>query len=168
MKKLIGGLVAAAALIAGGAASAQDSDAFADFRLLRPDVALQLAEAALKSCRDSGYQVSVVVVDRFGVPQVMIRDRFAGAHTVDTATGKAWTAASFRGDTLGLDQRIGAGELSPSLRDIPNALFLGGGIPVQSAGSVVAAIGISGAPAPDLDHACAEAGIDSIRDLLDF
>ena len=28
-----------------------------------------------------------------------LRDRFAGAHTVPTATGKAWTAVSFRTDT---------------------------------------------------------------------
>jgi uncharacterized protein GlcG (DUF336 family) len=159
---------AAALLLAGPAASQDEGGAFAEFKLLRPDVALDLAEAALISCREGGYQVAVAVVDRFGTPQVVIRDRFAGAHTIETATRKAWTAASFRDATLELDRRMVAGELSESLRGIPGALFLGGGVPVQSAGSIVAAIGISGAPGPEIDHDCAEAGIAAIADILDF
>ena len=63
------------------------------------DLALALARAALADCQKQGYQVTVAVVDRFGVTQVLLRDRFAGAHTVPTATGKAWTAVSFRTDT---------------------------------------------------------------------
>ena len=31
--------------------------------------------------------------------QVVLRDRFAGPHTVPTATAKAWTAVSFRTGT---------------------------------------------------------------------
>ena len=37
------------------------------------------------------------------VTQVMLRDRFAGPHTVSTAQGKAWTAASFRTSTSELN-----------------------------------------------------------------
>ncbi len=44
------------------------------------------------------------VVDRAGTLQVLLRDRFAGAHTVDIATNKAWTAASFRIATAALAQ----------------------------------------------------------------
>ena len=168
MKTALAAATAIALLTAPAAIAEDEGGAFSEFKLLRPDVALDLATAALQACRDAGYQVAVAVVDRFGVPQVIVRDRFAGAHTIATATEKAWTAASFRGATLELDRRIVAGELSESLRDIPGALFLGGGVPVESAGSIVAAIGISGAPGPDLDHECAEAGIDAISDLLDF
>ena len=60
------------------------------------------AQAALANCRASGYQVAVAVVDRSGNAVVVLRDRFAGAHTVDTAINKAWTAASFKISTTAL------------------------------------------------------------------
>lgn len=51
-------------------------------KLLTPDTALKAAQAALKKCRGEGYQATVAVVDRMGVTQVLIRDRYAGPHTV--------------------------------------------------------------------------------------
>lgn len=149
-------------------AAAQDNEALVSFSAMRPSIAVELAQAALANCQNAGYQVAVAVVDRFGQTQVVIRDRFAGAHTVDTAVQKAWTAASFRTTTLELDRAIGAGTLSQGLRAIPGALVLGGGVPVQAAGSIVGAVGVSGAPGPDLDEDCANAGIQAIADRLDF
>ena len=87
-------------VLVAGPVSAQD--ALVSFKLMSPDVALDLARATLADCRQRGYQVAVAVVDRFGVPQVMLRDRFAGPHTPDTAVGKAWTAVSFRTNTSDL------------------------------------------------------------------
>lgn len=163
-------LVVAAVFTAAltGAARSADDEALASFSSLKPDVAVELAQAALKECRGRGYQVSVSVVDRFGLLQAVIRDRFAGPHTLATSRGKAWTAVSFRARTHELDVRIGAGELSAGLRDIPGALVLGGGVPVESAGSIVGGIGISGAPDPTLDEECALAGVAAIADKLDF
>ena len=77
-------------------------DALVTYKSLGPEVALDLARATLAACRERGFQVAVAVVDRFGVTQVVLRDRFAGAHTVPTATGKAWTAVSFRTNTTEL------------------------------------------------------------------
>jgi hypothetical protein len=54
------------------------------YKSLSPELALDLARASLGDCRSRGYQVAVAVVDRFGVTQVILRDRFAGAHTVST------------------------------------------------------------------------------------
>jgi uncharacterized protein GlcG (DUF336 family) len=62
-------------------------------RVLTPETALKAAQAALKKCRDGGYQATVAVVDRMGVLQVLLRDRFAGPHTPDMARAKAYTAA---------------------------------------------------------------------------
>src|SRR5947207_13787013 len=87
----------AAFLLLTAPAGAQD--ALVTYKSLSPEVALDLARAALASCRERGFQVAVAVVDRFGVTQVVLRDRFAGAHTVPTATGKAWTAVTFRTNT---------------------------------------------------------------------
>jgi uncharacterized protein GlcG (DUF336 family) len=66
------------------------------YKSLAPGIALELAQAALVSCQQRGYQVAIAVVDRFGIVQVVLRDRYAGAHTPATASGKAWTAATFR------------------------------------------------------------------------
>jgi uncharacterized protein GlcG (DUF336 family) len=169
-RNIFSALLLGAATAAGlsGAARSDDSNALAEFSSLKPDVAVELAQAALASCRARGYQVAVTVVDRFGLAQAVIRDRYAGAHTLATSQGKAWTAVSFRARTLDLDARIAAGELSQGLRSIPGALVLGGGVPVESAGSLVGGIGISGAPDPAVDEECAIAGIEAIADKLDF
>lgn len=159
---------AAALLMLAAPAIAQDDGALVEFQTMKPDFAVRLAQAALEACRGDGYQVAVVVVDRFGQPQVAIRDRYAGAHTVDTAEAKAWSAASFRERTLELERMIAEGELSQTLRDIPGALMLGGGVPVRAAGSIVGAIGISGAPGPDLDDECAQAALDELAMELEF
>lgn len=161
--------IATVAMIASAApAQSQDSEPLVSFSSMRPDLAVELAQAALANCREGGYQVAVAVVDRFGQTQAVIRDRFAGAHTVDTATGKAWTAVSFRTTTHELDQAIEEGRLSKGIRDIPGVLVLGGGVPVMAAGSIVGGIGVSGAPGPDIDEGCARAGIQAISDRLDF
>jgi len=151
-----------------GTTPAAPQEALVEFKTMRPSLAVELAQAALANCQNAGYQVAVAVVDRFGQTQVVIRDRFAGAHTVDTATAKAWTAASFRTATQELDRNIEAGTLSRGLRNVPGALILGGGVPVEAAGSIVGAVGVSGAPGPGLDEDCARAGIRAISDRLEF
>ncbi len=113
---------------------------------LSPEIALDLARAALADCQRRGYQVAVAVVDRFGIPQVMLRDRFAGPHTPATATGKAWTAASFRTNTTELLAISQPGMMQAGIRNLPGAVILGGGMVVQSGGSLVGAVGVSGAP----------------------
>ncbi len=54
-------------------------------KLLTPETALVAAQAALAHCRKAGHQITVAVVDRSGALQVLLRDRFAGPHTVDAA-----------------------------------------------------------------------------------
>ena len=92
--------VLTAALIVSSPAPAQE--ALVAYKSMSPEIALELARAALADCRQRGYQVAVAVVDRFGVTQVVLRDRFAGPHTPATAAGKAWTAVSFRTNTSDL------------------------------------------------------------------
>jgi uncharacterized protein GlcG (DUF336 family) len=138
------------------------------FKSMSVDLALALARAALADCQKQGYQVSVAVVDRFGVTQVLLRDRFAGAHTVPTATGKAWTAVSFRTNTGDLVAASGPGSPQAGIRSLPSVTVIAGGVMVEAGGSLVGAIGVSGAPGGDNDEACAKAGIAAIRDKLDL
>ena len=162
MRPLIVTALLALALPAGA------QDATHTVRLLTPETALAAAQAALKKCRDSGWQAAVAVVDRGGVTQVMLRDRFAGAHTPRTAAGKAWTAVSFRTPTTELARMSQPGQPQSGVRNLPRAVMLGGGLPIEAQGSILGAIGVSGAPGGDADDSCARAGIDAIRERIEF
>jgi uncharacterized protein GlcG (DUF336 family) len=81
---------------------------------------------------------------------------------------KAWTSVSFRGSTTDLVAATAANGPNAGIRHLPNVAMIGGGLMLQSAGSLVGAIGVSGAPSGDLDDACANAGIRAIRDALEL
>jgi uncharacterized protein GlcG (DUF336 family) len=161
---------ASAALTAGVLLSTpvRAQDSIITYKSLSPELALDLARASLTECRKLGYQVAVAVVDRFGITQVMLRDRLAGPHTPATASGKAWTAASFRTNTMELIANTQPGMPQAGIRNLPGIVIVGGGNVVEAAGSMVGAVGVSGAPGGDADEACAKAGIAAIRDKLDF
>lgn len=164
MKRLL-----AIALIAAAPAMAQeDEDATYQITGLKPDFAVKLAQAAMSYCRENGYQVGVAVTDRVGTLQVFMRDRFAGTHTVETAYRKAWTAVSFRTNTMELDEVTKPENEAYGIRFISQALPLGGGVMIESGGSMIGAVGVSGAPGADIDVECAEAGIEAIEDALGF
>ncbi len=147
---------------------ARAQEALVTFKSLNPDLALDLARAALADCRRRGYQVAVAVVDRFGVTQVVLRDRFAGPHTVATAIGKAWTAVSFRTDTLVLAGITAAGQIQSGVRELPGVVAIGGGNMIMGGGAIVGGIGVSGGPDGPADEECVKAGLESIASQIDF
>jgi len=159
---------AAAAVLAVVTAGAAHADGTFTVRLMTPEVALKAAQAALAKCRDGSFQVSVAVVDRSGIVQVLLRDRLAAPHTADTAQRKARTAANFRMDTLALDREMQPGRPSAGLRALPDVLPVAGGRVIEAAGALVGAIGVSGAPGPVNDDACAAAGIAAIAEDLEL
>ncbi|MGX0965900.1 uncharacterized protein GlcG (DUF336 family) [Bradyrhizobium japonicum] len=161
-------LLGAAAILVALAHPVIAEEPLTTYKSLSPELALDLARASLGDCRSRGYQVAVAVVDRFGVIQVVLRDRFAGAHTVSTASGKAWTAATFRTSTTELNAVSQPSMMQAGIRNLPGTVIIGGGLIVEAGGSLVGAVGVSGAPGGDADEACAKAGIDAIRDKLEF
>ncbi len=161
-------VMAAAVLVFGASSAMADDDAIVVYKSLSPETALQAAQAALKQCRADGFQVAVAVVDRFGQPQVMLRDRFAGLPAADTATSKAYTALSFRAATSELAKSIRSGQLDAGLARLPHVAMLAGGLMIEAGGTLLGGIGVSGAPGGDKDEACARAGLDAIRVKIDF
>jgi uncharacterized protein GlcG (DUF336 family) len=155
-------------LLALLAATAHAQDATYTVRILTPETALKAAQAALKSCRERGFQVSVALVDRMGVVQVLLRDRFAGPHTPDMASAKAYTAVSFRTSTTELAEASQAGRPASGIRHRPGIAAVGGGMMVEAGGSLLGAIGVSGAPGGREDDACAAAGIAAIREDIEL
>lgn len=162
------GCLRAAALIAALPCAVLAQDGTYSVKQLTPEAALAAARAAQESCRKAGYQVAVAVSDRAGVAQVMLRDRFAGAHTVRTAIDKAWTSASFRITTAALAQETQAGRPMSGIRALPRVVAAGGGVPIEAGGATLGAIGVSGAPGGEADEACARAGIKAIADQIEF
>jgi len=162
--------IAIVLLLASGIAAAAraDEEVLVTFKMMTPETALTVAQTALRNCRDSGYQVAVAVVDRFGNLQVLLRDRFAGVHTIETARRKAWTAVSFRTDTTAMAEQTQSGKEASGVRFVDQAMMVGGGIVIQGAGSVVGGVGVSGAPGGAADDECARAGIAAVQGDLDF
>jgi len=150
-----------------GLAQAEDAATYTS-RNLTPETALKAAQAALKKCRDSGWQVAVAVVDRAGAVQVILRDRYAGPHTPRTAGGKAWTAVSFRSNTSALVDLTQPGKAQSGVRHLPHVVVLGGGVIIEAGGQMLGAIGVSGAPGGEADETCAKAGLAAIRESLEF
>jgi len=148
--------------------AAPAAEATLTLRVLTPDTALKAARAALKACRGGGFQVAVAVVDRMGAAQVMLRDRYAGPHTPDMAAAKAWTAVSFRTDTTELAKMTQPGSPQSGIRNRPGVAAVGGGLMIQAGGSLLGAIGVSGAPGGADDDRCAAAGIAAIREDIEL
>jgi uncharacterized protein GlcG (DUF336 family) len=161
-------MIVACALVLGSAPAIAGDDATVTYKSLTPEVALEAAQAAMKKCRDNGFQIAVAVVDRFGQPQVLLKDRFAGLPASDTAVNKAYTALSFRSSTSALSKSIRSGQMDAGLAQLPRVAMLGGGLMIEAAGTLLGGIGVSGAPGGDKDEECAKAGLDAIRDKIDF
>lgn len=168
MTKMLAGAVSMIVALFIATPVSADDEATVSFKSLTLEVALELAQATLENCRAGGYQIAVSVVDRSGIQQVNLRDRFAGPHTPDTALRKAWTAVSFRTDTVDL---AGTTETGPAwgVRNVTNALPLGGGVIIRDGeGNMLGAVGVSGAPSGEADAGCGKAGIAAIEDKIAF
>lgn len=165
--------LAAVTLAASLPLHADEPPTLIGYRSLSADAASQVAWGALKACRDRGYSVAVAVVDRGGNLQALLRDRFAGPHTPETATRKAWTANSFRQSTAELAGLLEDKRIPAQVPNNPGALLVGGGLTIEAAGEIIGAVGVSGAPPgkserDSIDGACAQAGIDVVREALAF
>jgi uncharacterized protein GlcG (DUF336 family) len=147
-------------------AIAKDRKPYVTARVLSTSLAIQAATIAEQTCSTMGYQVSVAVVDRYGNLISFVRNPLSGAHTITIAQDKAYTAATFQGDTIELQNTL------TFLKGTPRLSLVGGGIPIKLAGFMYGAIGISGAPGKkipgDVDHECAMAGVNAVREAIEF
>jgi uncharacterized protein GlcG (DUF336 family) len=54
------------------------------------------------------------------------------------------------------------------IRDLPRVIAAGGGVPIDEAGTLFGAIGVSGGPGGEADESCALAGVKAVSDDLSF
>jgi uncharacterized protein GlcG (DUF336 family) len=111
-----------------------------------------------------GFKVSVTVVDRAGLPIVMLRGDGAGLHTPEGSERKAYTARTFSQPSADFVKRMTERPESVGSRQYTRVLALSGGLPIKAGNEIVGAVGVSGSPGKD--DVCSQAGIDKVADLL--
>jgi len=169
-KWLIGRLVVLVSLggvLGWGAVAAAESapDVVTVKRLAMP-LAAKIAEKAVMACQAKGYAVTAVVVDRNGDPQVMMRGTRANRFTIQIATDKARAVILSGVDSsLFLKNR---GDIRMEMDHVDGILMLEGGVRIDSVGTLVGALGVSGAPGGEKDEACAKAAVAVYVDQLDM
>lgn len=111
-----------------------------------------------------GYKISVTVVDREGLPIVMMRDDGAGLSTPEGSDRKAYTARAFSQPSAAFVKRLEDRPDTVGSRHYTRVLALAGGLPIKVGDEIVGAVGVSGTPGKDDD--CSQAGIDNVADQL--
>jgi len=136
--------------------------------LTQKNISLAMAEtianAALAQCYGMGFKVSVTVVDRDGLPIVMLRGDGAGMHTAEGSDRKAYTARTFSQPSADFAKRVHDDPNSAGSLQYSRVLALAGGLPIKVGDDVVGAVGISGSPGKD--DVCSQAGIDAVAGQL--
>jgi uncharacterized protein GlcG (DUF336 family) len=130
------------------------------------ELAADIARAALLTCREQGWQVAAVVVDRTGIPQAMLRDVHASRFTLQIAEDKA--NAVILSGVPSSTFRANREDIRQEMNHVDGILVLEGGVPIRAAGSLVGAVGVSGAPGGDKDEACALTGVEAVQERLEF
>jgi uncharacterized protein GlcG (DUF336 family) len=128
------------------------------------ELAQTIANAAIAQCRSMGYKISVTIVDREGLPIVMMRDDGAGLNTPEGSDRKAYTARAFSQPSAAFVKRLQDRPETVGSRHYTRVLALAGGLPIKVGDEIVGAVGVSGTPGKDDD--CSQAGIDKVTDQL--
>jgi uncharacterized protein GlcG (DUF336 family) len=156
--------IAAVFLIAFSAAASAQS--VRSERTISLALASEAAAAAVADCAAKGYTVAATVVDRAAQIKSVARGDNAGPHTIDSSRRKAYTSASLRIPTTQLLELSQKNPAAANLGQIDGFMLIGGGLPIRAGNEVIGGIGVGGAPGGHLDDACAQAGIDKIKDRL--
>jgi uncharacterized protein GlcG (DUF336 family) len=137
--------------------------------LTEKNVSMKMAQAiidgTIEQCTKDGYKVSVVVVDYAGLVHASLRGDGTNPHTMEFARKKAYTART-RGQTSLDFMKLTDNQASAYLRQIPDTVAVGGGVPIKIGNVTIGAVGVSGAPGGEKDEVCAYAGIARVADQL--
>jgi len=130
------------------------------------ELARDIAMASVDACRQDGYNVAAVVLDRAGNVQVALRDTLAARHTLEIAERKA--GMTIMSGIASGEFLAARGDIRPELNHIDGLIVMEGGLPIRAAGSLIGAVGVSGAPGGEKDAACAAAALKKVEERLEF
>jgi uncharacterized protein GlcG (DUF336 family) len=128
-------------------------------------MALAIIQGVLEQCTKDGYKVSVVVLSNDGVLRASLRGDGTAPHTMEFARRKAYTARTRNQTSLEFMKLTDKPE-SAYLKQIPDVVAVGGGVPIKIGNVPIGAVGVSGAPGGEKDEVCANAGIAKVAEQL--
>jgi uncharacterized protein GlcG (DUF336 family) len=155
----------AVGLALGGAQRLRAGD-LVSFEQASMELARDLVQAAVDACREQGYQVTAVLLDRHGAPRAMLRDDLASHYTIQLAEGKA--RAVILSGVPSSEFSKNRADIRAEINQLPGVLMLDGGVPVHAGGQPVGALGVSGAPGGEKDEACARQALERLEERLEF
>lgn len=137
--------------------------------------AAEAVKAAVQTCKQLGYNVTVTVVNPEGALLAVLRGDGATPHTIENSFNKAYTAISLGPiqkvdstakiyDAMKVNPGFGTWPLPPA--PIRGFTFNPGGLAIMYKGSYLAAIGVSGAPKGIIDEQCAFKGRDAAMAII--
>jgi glc operon protein GlcG len=119
------------------------------------------AEAAGAAAAERGVSPVISAVDAGGALMYLVRPDSAQVASVEVTTDKARTAAIYRRPSKDFEDQASGGR--PSALHLARAVPLQGGVPIESYGVVIGAIGVSGATDADEDRELAELGARALQ-----
>ena len=119
------------------------------------------AEAAAAEAARRGVAPVISAVDAGGALMFLVRPDQAQVASVEVTTDKARTAAIYRRPSKDFEDQASGGR--PSALHLARAVPLQGGIPIEHDGTVIGAIGVSGATSADEDNELAGIGADAVQ-----
>jgi len=122
-------------------------------------------QGVLDQCAKDGYKVLVVIIDKGGNVAASVRGDGTPPHTMDFARMKAYTARTRNQTSLATMKQMEDPAFG-FLRQIPNVVGVGGGVPIRVGNEVIGGVGVSGAPGGEKDEVCANAGVAKVADAL--
>ena len=130
------------------------------------ELARDIASETVLACREDGYQVSAVVVDRHGLMRAALRDDLAAHFTLEIAERKANMTVLASTDSARF--RSARPDIRPEINHIDGLIVMNGGIKIVSAGYNLGAVGVSGAPDGEKDAACARKALEKLNERIEF
>jgi uncharacterized protein GlcG (DUF336 family) len=155
-------LLASASIFVAAPASAQAPQVEKNVSM---GMALAIIQGTIEQCTNDGYKVSVTIVDKAGNVAASIRGDGTNPHTMEFSRLKAYTSRT-RGQTSLEFMKLVSDPANAYLRQIPNVVAVGGGVPIKVGNEVIGGVGVSGAPGGEKDEACANAGLAKVEAAL--
>jgi len=126
------------------------------------EVAKKVAQPALAEAVKNHWNMAVAIVDPSGNLVYYEKMDNTQLGSTNIAIDKARTAARFKRPTKAFQDALAAGGEGLRILGLEGATPVEGGFPLVIDGSIVGAIGVSGATSAQ-DAQCAKAGADSIK-----
>ncbi len=132
-----------------------------DVQVVTYDTASRLIEGSMAHALKNNWRVAVVVLDPWGAVVGTGRMDGVSPAILEIASDKAYTAAMGKATKAFYERMSSSPDLAMGLQNRNRFCAWEGGLPLRLDGTLIGAIGVSGAAGPE-DVACAEAAMAAL------